>query len=80
MERASRGVLSAQPLISGDTGHRDSSVITIPAALHADEPDNQRFLTLETQAAFTFPRLFLSNLLNAAESMNTLSFWQNGEK
>lgn len=42
---------SSQHLISADTGHTDSSVITIsgaPAALHADEPDNQRFSTLET--------------------------------
>ena len=53
---------SAQHLISADTGHTDSSVITIsvaPAALHADEPDNQRFLTLETLENFYFPGLFL---------------------
>lgn len=53
---------SAQHLISADTGHTDSLVITISvvlAALHADEPDNQRFLALETQTNFFFPRLFL---------------------
>lgn len=45
------GELVCQHLISADTGHTDSSVITIsvaPAALHADEPDNHRFSTVET--------------------------------
>lgn len=46
-----RGVGLSSILIGADTGHTDSGVITISvaaAALHADEPDNHRFLTLET--------------------------------
>lgn len=53
---------SAQHLISTDTGHRDSSVITIsvaPAALHADEPDDLKILDFGDTSRLLLPETSL---------------------
>ena len=78
MERVNKGVV-CPAFDKRRHWHRDSSVITIPPALHADESDNQGFLTLAIQAAFTFPGLFLQ-LIKCRRVYSHFVLWQNGKK